>query len=402
MLSTRLLPLPLLLSTSILAQTPSAEVADAPSPTFVSIAAGSAHFCAVDSDGDIHCWGDGRWGQLGSGSTESSDVVPVRIASFQRFRQVVAGATHTCALTTDGYAYCWGSDNGGVMGDASIRERCLGLACSTRPMPVAIGYRFDSLSAGFEHMCGLTHGRAYCWGRADAGQLGGVGTDLCDNVACSRRPVLVSDSLTFSSISARGTHTCGIAAAKLYCWGDNSYQQLRISPERRAAFRPVAVFSDISLTQVSSGGMHSCAVTTSGSVECWGTNDTGRLGAADAEATKATVALPAGDRATRVSVGGTHTCAVTSNAAAYCWGLNIDGRLGGITSQRCGQFDCSATPVRVVLDVPLADVAASAARTCALGRDGAVYCWGGPIDSMTVSEHDAPAHLSVTRVRYSP
>src|SRR5215217_2444986 len=102
--------LPLLFASVISAQQPSQQTTRAGPPTFVSIAAGSAHFCGLDSNGDIHCWGDGRWGQLGDGSTESADVSPIRVASFQRFRQVVAGAAHSCALTTDGYAYCWGSD----------------------------------------------------------------------------------------------------------------------------------------------------------------------------------------------------------------------------------------------------------------------------------------------------
>src|SRR5215208_3723323 len=119
----------------------SAQQSGRPSPsderTFVSVSAGSAHFCGVDDTGDVHCWGDGRWGQLGNGSTESSGLEPIRIASYQRFRQVVTGATHSCALTTDGYAYCWGSDVGGVMGDATVRESCERVACTTQPMPVA-------------------------------------------------------------------------------------------------------------------------------------------------------------------------------------------------------------------------------------------------------------------------
>ena len=37
--------------------------------TFNAIGAGSATSCAIDSDGDLRCWGDGSMGALGTGST---------------------------------------------------------------------------------------------------------------------------------------------------------------------------------------------------------------------------------------------------------------------------------------------------------------------------------------------
>ena len=37
--------------------------------TFDAIGAGSATSCAIDTDGDLRCWGDGSMGALGTGST---------------------------------------------------------------------------------------------------------------------------------------------------------------------------------------------------------------------------------------------------------------------------------------------------------------------------------------------
>lgn len=346
-------------------------------PRFVSVAAGSAHFCALDSTGDIYCWGDGSWGQLGNGSTQSSPLTPVRVASFQHFRQVVAGATQSCALTDGGYPYCWGSDLSGVMGDATVRERCSsGTACATQPVPVAIGFRFDSLSAGFEHTCGLRDGRAYCWGRDDSGQLGASGPmSVCAGVACSRTPVAVSDSLRFSSIIARGTHTCGIANTTLWCWGDNRFAQLTGRTDPGTSARPVAVSSN-AFRQVSAAGMYTCAVTMQGNVECWGANDRGRLGASSGDVTRAIVAAPDGERFVQVSAGGSHTCALASSGAAYCWGSDASGALGGPTRESCDGLSCSSVAVRVALPSALVDVAASGSMSCGASSDGSVYCWG--------------------------
>src|SRR5947208_2621990 len=79
---------------------------------------------------------------------------------------VSAGATHTCALTTLGVAYCWGANDRGQVGDRSTTDR---------PNAVIVegGLTFVSLSAGGSHTCGLTAaGTAYCWGGNFYGQLG--------------------------------------------------------------------------------------------------------------------------------------------------------------------------------------------------------------------------------------
>ena len=95
------------------------------------------------------------------------------------FRQVSAGEKHTCGLTTDDRAYCWGLNEHGQLGDGSKLSR-------SRPTPVARGLLFSQISAGSRHTCGVTlDGQAYCWGLDDNGQLGI--NSLTDRV----RPVLV-------------------------------------------------------------------------------------------------------------------------------------------------------------------------------------------------------------------
>jgi alpha-tubulin suppressor-like RCC1 family protein len=373
------------------AQNTASRAPGSPASTFVSVTAGSAHFCGLDSTGDIYCWGDGQWGQLGDGGTASSALKPVRVQSFQHFRQVVAGATHTCALTDGGYPYCWGTDFSGVMADATVRERCNGSPCATRPMPVAIGFRFDSLAAGFEHMCGLRDSIAYCWGRNDAGQLGASGRmTICDGLACRESPAAVAGSLRFSSLVTRGTHTCGIASGTLWCWGSNAYGQISPDIAIASTSTPLAVSERGEFTQVSAAGVYTCGVTRAGRVDCWGANDRGRLGASDARDHRGVVKAPDGERFVRVSAGGTHTCALTTSGGAYCWGSNIDGRLGGETMQSCGGLPCSDAPVRVGVPVALTDIASGAEMTCATARDGSIYCWGGAAHREVTVAYRAP------------
>jgi alpha-tubulin suppressor-like RCC1 family protein len=55
---------------------------------------------------------------------------------------------------------------------------------SNVPVAVSVGLTFQSVSAGFTHSCGVTTaGDAYCWGSNKDGQLGdGTNTKMFSNV----------------------------------------------------------------------------------------------------------------------------------------------------------------------------------------------------------------------------
>ncbi|NBQ33562.1 MAG: hypothetical protein EBU21_16700, partial [Proteobacteria bacterium] len=81
------------------------------------------------------------------------------------YRSLAAGQYHTCGLTTDGTAYCWGKES--LVGDET--------SGTDRLVPVAVsgGLTFTTLVARNYHTCGLaTGGTAYCWGGNYSGQLG--------------------------------------------------------------------------------------------------------------------------------------------------------------------------------------------------------------------------------------
>jgi alpha-tubulin suppressor-like RCC1 family protein len=83
-----------------------------------------------------------------------------------RFVSIASGSAHTCALTLDRTALCWGNNQFGQLGDSSVVSR-------TDPTPVAGGLRFTSISAGVAHTCGKTNdGSVACWGSNVRGELG--------------------------------------------------------------------------------------------------------------------------------------------------------------------------------------------------------------------------------------
>ena len=60
-----------------------------------------------DHGQSAYCWGSRR--KLGDGTTGRS-LTPVAVVGGLRFREVSAGAVHTCGVTTGNLAYCWGSN----------------------------------------------------------------------------------------------------------------------------------------------------------------------------------------------------------------------------------------------------------------------------------------------------
>jgi alpha-tubulin suppressor-like RCC1 family protein/serine/threonine protein kinase len=98
----------------------------------VGIAAGSAHSCAVDTTGDVWCWGRNAHGAVGDG-TSTSRFVPVRLQLPEPAIAVQVGPTHSCALTAQGTALCWGANTTGTVGDGTRVDRLAPTVVRSRP-----------------------------------------------------------------------------------------------------------------------------------------------------------------------------------------------------------------------------------------------------------------------------
>ena len=135
--------------------------------------------CAVTARGTAYCWGRNASGQLGNGSASAdpneNTTVPVPVAGEQRWQRISTSGGHTCALTSDGQAYCWGANfPRPLLGMSPAPDRC-GVPpreCATRPLRVPTDVRFRQISVG-SHACAVSiQGAIYCWGDNRSGQLG--------------------------------------------------------------------------------------------------------------------------------------------------------------------------------------------------------------------------------------
>jgi alpha-tubulin suppressor-like RCC1 family protein len=279
--------------------------------------------CFLTATGAAYCSGNNYSGQLGI-NVPGAGSGPVGVAGGLTFATLSTGYDHSCALSMAGAAYCWGSNRDGKLGTNTDVSGCDTPSdhpegdCSNRPVTVSGGRTFTQISAGGSHTCALTSaGAAYCWGSNGAGELGNGTTNS------SLTPVAVAGGLAFAQISAGGTgFTCAVTSAgRVYCWGNNSVGQLGDGSFTNRS-SPVAAAAGLTFVEVRAGGTHTCGLTTAGAAYCWGGSEAaGVLGdGTSLSPLPIAVSLPAGVTLTQIDAGDYETCGLAMDGAAYCWG----------------------------------------------------------------------------------
>ena len=210
--------------------------------TYVQVSAGSYHSLALGSDGNAYAWGYNNSGQLGDG-TSTDRATPVKVGTPTgtptdfTYAQIGAGYQYSLAVGSDGYAYAWGNNLRGQLGNNSI-----GGFLSPNPNPVRVrnpaspndadkGLKAVNVTGGFWYSLALgSDGNVYAWGYNSKGQLGN------NSSKDSTVPVLVSDSASPTDtskglkavlVSTGQYHSLALGSdGNAYAWGDNGYGQL--------------------------------------------------------------------------------------------------------------------------------------------------------------------------------
>lgn len=194
--------------------------------TVAQIAVAESHFCALLTIGNVACWGDNYFGQIGDGTTSDVELpflVTSGLLESSSVVQIAVTYSHTCALLTDERMACWGGNYWGQLGDGSNTNR----STPTEVSGGAInGESITQIAVGNAHSCALlANGALTCWGSNLDGEIGVPG------ISTTSVPVLVGGGAlygkTVAFVSAAGTITCAVLSDEsASCWGTNDLGQL--------------------------------------------------------------------------------------------------------------------------------------------------------------------------------
>jgi alpha-tubulin suppressor-like RCC1 family protein len=197
----------------------------APTPTLalarpaVALDAGGRTTCAVLDDGRIQCWGANGNGELGNGTVNATaNAMPSVVSSISDAVEVVVGTANACARRAGGEVLCWGDNMFGELGDGStscVAQRATPGLVGTLPPAV-------ELNAGLSHVCArATDGSVWCWGDNTFEQTGQPPSTFTQVV-----PHAVNGVSGATQIGTDETASCARVAAGIVCWGDNGAGQL--------------------------------------------------------------------------------------------------------------------------------------------------------------------------------
>ncbi|MDH5494056.1 MAG: hypothetical protein OEY14_19050, partial [Myxococcales bacterium] len=186
------------------------------------IATRGGHVCALYPAGTIQCWGRNWYGQLGDGTQGLTPIfTPRDVLGITDAVEIAAGSNHTCARSAAGDVRCWG--------DNAYRQVGTGTATAAylEPSPVVLSGAAE-LAAGFLHTCArMMDGTVKCWGDNLRSQCGRDG--IFEFEVLVPTTVLDGAGVPLSGVQelvAGEQHTCARTATGHVCWGDDRDGQL--------------------------------------------------------------------------------------------------------------------------------------------------------------------------------
>ncbi|XP_033842077.1 probable E3 ubiquitin-protein ligase HERC1 isoform X2 [Periophthalmus magnuspinnatus] len=221
----------------------------------VCVSAGYRHSAAVSEDGELYTWGEGDFGRLGHGDSNSRNI-PTLVKDISNVGEVSCGSSHTIALSKDGRTvWSFGGGDNGKLGHGDTNR-----VYKPKLVEALQGMFIRKVCAGSQSSLALTStGQVYAWG---CGACLGCGS----SEATALRPKLIEELATTRvvDISIGDSHCLALSHDnEVYAWGNNSMGQCGQGNSTGPITKPKKVvgLDGVAIQQISAGTSHSLAWT---------------------------------------------------------------------------------------------------------------------------------------------
>ncbi len=354
---------------------------------------GGYHAFSITSSNQIFAWGRNDYGELGDGTT-NSQISPVEITSQfdlnegETIIQIIAGAFHSFAITSDNRIFAWGLNTSGQLGNNTVINSSVPLDITSQ-FNLSIDETIIFIVSNWSHNLALSSdGRVFAWG---SNIWGNIGNDTTINqttpLDITSRFGLIGEE-TVIDVEVSDYHSVALTSTgRVFTWGTNSSGQLgdgttttRLVPTDITTH--FSLIADEIIVEVEASWSHTIALTSAGRIFVWGRNDLCQLG----DGTTSYRTLPynvtsrlgllEGEVVERIFAGGHQSIIITSLGRVFTWGRNTSGQLGDGTTTN------QSTPVlmdsRLNIDSgdSIIDIIMGGNHTFVITELGTITLWG--------------------------
>jgi alpha-tubulin suppressor-like RCC1 family protein len=290
------------------------------------------HSGCIDSQGYCYTWGSAQYGQLGQGNSvisKKKTCVPDRV-TLDNGDPLIAtwlscGGMHTAAIDTDGDVWCWGRSDSGQTGCNKWIQTFVPFVSHPEKLPPFESAAVSVRCGGFHTMVVTKDGRVYSMGKEDFGMLGincisDSSEVTVDGYSYNPRLVAALEGHHVVGVSCGGWHSLfWTKNGDLFACGKGEYGRLGLLNEESVTTPQLVKLDDgIKIHTASAGGSHSLIVDTKGVLYVVGRADDGRLGLETLSPNDHRVLqvqplhIDGGRKVLCVAAGGSHSLVVTN------------------------------------------------------------------------------------------
>ena len=320
----------------------------------VEINSGST-LIARDEEGKVYTWGDNNNGELGDGMTgvgyRNFRAIPMCISDLEndlKGKKIVEIHSDNAIIARDveGKIYTWGENYEGQLGNGTTKSSNIPICISDLENDLK-GKKIVEINSDRTIIARDEEGKIYTWGENDDGQLGN-GT-----MESSSIPVCISDlendlkGKKIVEINRDNTIIARDEEGKIYTWGENRYGQLGNGTMENSSI-PVCI-NDLNndlkgkkiVEILDYTDTTMIALDEEGKIYTWGENYYGKLGNGTMESSSTPVCISdlendlKGKRIVDIMDYDGTMVALDEEGKVYTWGSNNYGQVGdGMTEDR--------------------------------------------------------------------